>query len=471
MKRIITTAFSLLNASILAVQAQAITPQLAPYVEIQQTEYAITNATLIDGTGAPAREGQTVLVRDGNIVAVGPTGSVSVSSQTFTIDGTGKTVIPGFVMVHEHLFYPAGQRSYNQLEYSFPRLYLAGGATTIRTGGSRDPYGDLNLKAQIESGTTPGPNIHVTAPYLNGPGLPINFVHALDGPEEARRMVNYWADLGATSFKAYMHISRAELGAAVEEAHRRGLTVTGHLCSVTYREAADLGIDNLEHGLYASTDFVTDKQADVCPGGARRALTTLDPHGPEASELIQHLVENGVALTSTLTVFETSVAGRPVAPRGALDAMSPQARDQYLRRWAQVQGSGGGQQMFETGMAFEKAFADAGGLLVAGTDPTGYGGVVAGYANQREVELLVEAGFTAEQAIQVATMNGAILLGVEDRTGTLVAGKAADLILIDGNPARRIADIRQVEIVFRDGIGYNPAALIDAAAGLVGIRD
>ena len=376
-------------------------------------------------------------------------------------------------MLHEHLFYPAGSAAYNQMEYSFPRLYLAGGATTIRTGGSRDPYGDLNLKRSIDEGRSPGPTIYVTAPYLNGPGLPINFVNALSGPEDARRMVSYWADEGATSFKVYMHISRDELRAVVDEAHARGLKVTGHLCSVTYAEAADIGIDNLEHGLMASTDFIGDKAPDQCPsGGARnRALQSLDPRGPEASRLIDHMIAQGVALTSTLTVFETSVPGRPVAPSGALDAMSTQAREQYLRRWARVQQGGSGSiARFAIAMEFEKAFADAGGLLVSGTDPTGYGGVVAGYANQREVELLVEAGFSSEHAIRIATLNGAKFLGIDDLVGTIAVGKVADLILVDGDPTSQIQDIRQVVMVFKNGVGYDPAKLIEDAKGLVGIR-
>jgi len=286
-------------------------------------------------------------------------------------------------------------------------------------------------------------------------------------------MVAYWADMGATSFKAYMQISRAELRAAIEEAHRRGLKVTAHLCSVTYGEAADLGIDDLEHGLMASTDFVSDKQPDQCPSGEQRnrALEALDPAGPEARGLIEHLVNRGVALTSTLPVFETSVPGRPVAPAAALDAMSPEARDQYLRGWARAQaGPPQAVQRFAHAMAFERAFAEAGGLLVAGTDPTGFGGVVAGYANQREVELLVEAGFSPEGAIQVATQNGARFLGIADRVGTIAAGKAADLIIVNGHPTARIQDIRNVEMVFKAGVGYDPTRLIADARGLVGIR-
>jgi enamidase len=370
------------------------------------------------------------------------------------------------------MFYPAGNGMYNELGYSFPRLYLAGGATTIRTGGSMVPYADLNLKQSIDAGRTPGPRMDVTAPYLNGPGLGIAAVHALSGPDEARRMVGYWADVGATSFKAYMHISRDELRAVVEEAHGRGLKVTGHLCSVTYREATDIGIDNLEHGFFASTDFVANKQPDQCPNGANASLTTLDVQSEAAQSLIRHLVDSGVALTSTLTVFETSVPGRPRAPDAALDAMVPEVRDLYLRRFAQIAASepGAAARRFRTMMDMEVAFFRVGGLLVAGTDPTGYGGVVAGWSNQRMIELLVEAGLSPVEAIRVATLNGAVHLGVDARVGSIAAGKAADLVVVRGDPTARIADIGNVEIVFKDGIGYDPARLIAATRGSVGIR-
>ncbi len=454
-------------------QNSDVAPQLRPFVTVDDETFALTNTRVVDGTGAPAVSDQTILVQNGVIAQFGAAGSVQIPANTRILDLQGKTVLPGFVMMHEHMFYPAGQAAYNQQEYSFPRLYLASGTTTIRTGGSRDPYGDLNLKEAIDAGRVPGPTMHVTAPYLNGPGLPINFVNALEGPEDARRMVNYWADEGATSFKTYMHISRAELRAVVEEAHARGLQVTGHLCSVTYREAADIGIDNLEHGLFASTDFAVGKVPDECPGGQSRtaAILDLDPYGEDARALIRHLVERNVALTSTLTVFETSVPGRPVAFTGALDAMAPDARDRYMRTWARIQGAPSTwPERFQIGMKFEKAFADAGGLLVAGTDPTGYGGVVAGYANQREVELLVEAGFTAAQAIQIATSNGAKLLGIADSVGTIAPGMVADLIVIDGDPTQNIQAIRRVETVFKRGLGFDAERLFQSVKGTVGIR-
>ena len=435
---------------------------------------ALVGVRVVDGTGAPAQEGRTVLIRDSRIEAVGPSGSVPVPSGARRLDLAGHTVLPGYVMLHEHMFYPSGRGAYNQQEFSFPKLYLAGGATTIRTGGSRDPYGDLNLKAAIDAGEIPGPRMHVTGPYVNGPGLSLLFVNAVTGPADARKMVRYWADEGATSFKAYQQISRAELGAAIEEAHARGLKVTGHLCSVTYREAAELGIDNLEHGFRASTDFVTGKRSDRCPDAAarRRSFSELDVNGPEARSLIEFLVDQGVAVTSTLIVTEVRMPGRPPAPQGALEAMTPRLRERYLRTWASIQQQSSASWPISLAkeMALGKAFADAGGLLLAGTDPTGYGAIVPGYANQRMVELLHEAGFTPEEAIRIATLNGAVYLDVEDDLGTVERGKLADLVVLEGDPTADITAVRDVRLVFKDGIGYDPERLIQAVEGKVGFH-
>jgi enamidase len=455
-----------------ALGQRSLSPQVKQFVRTDAAVIALMHVRVIDGTGAPARDDQTVVLRDGRIESVGDAASARVPAGAEVMDLAGSTVLPGFVMVHEHLFYPAGNAMYNELGFSFPRLYLAGGATTIRTGGSMMPYADLNIKRAIDAGTLPGPKMDITAPYLNGPGLNIPAVKALRDADDARRMTAYWADEGFTSFKAYMHITRDELRAVIEEAHRRGLKVTGHLCSVTYREAAALGIDNLEHGFFASTDFVSDKQPDRCPGGANNSLTNLDPKGQAATALIRDLVQAKVAITSTLTVFETSVPGRPRAPDAALDAMVPEVRDQYLRRFGSIAGdtASGAQRRFRALMEMEAAFLRAGGLLVAGTDPTGYGGVVAGFSNQREIELLVEAGLTPLEAIRVGTLNGATYLGLADRTGSISAGKAADLLVVRGNPAARIADIENVQWVFKDGVVYDPGRLIAAARGTVGLR-
>jgi imidazolonepropionase-like amidohydrolase len=440
------------------------------FIKVDAPVVALTNVRVIDGTGAAARENQTLVVRGGNIAEMGDAARVKAPEGATIIDLTGKSVIPGLVMVHEHLYYPTGPGVYGQLGNSFIRLYLAGGVTTMRTGGNVNGFMDLKLKQLIEAGQQPGPAIDATAPYLNGANTFLQMRDMKDA-DEARKHVAYWADMGATSFKAYMQISRAQLGAAVEEAHKRGLKITGHLCSVTYAEAADLGIDNLEHGFLASTDFVADKQPDACPGqgGGQRTIAALDETGEPFKALVKKLVDKKVALTSTLTVFETFTPGRPMPP--GLDVLLPQLRQQFEanhQRTAQSQNSVY-TTLFPKALALERAFARAGGVLIAGTDPTGGGGVVPGYANQRQLELLVEAGFTPLEAIRIGTLNGATYLGRSARVGSIAIGKQADLVVIDGDPSKTIGDVRKVETVFKQGVGYDPAKLIAAVTGRVGL--
>jgi imidazolonepropionase-like amidohydrolase len=440
------------------------------FVKIDAPVVALTNVRVIDGTGAPARERQTIVIRDANIAEIGDAARVKAPEGATVIDLTGKSVIPGLVMVHEHTYYPTGPNVYGQLGVSFVRLYLAGGVTTMRTAGNTNGLMDINLKQQIDAGQQAGPAMDATAPYLNGPNNQLQ-MHALKDADDARRQVAYWADMGATSFKAYMQITRAELGAAIEEAHARGLKITGHLCSVTLGEAADLGIDNLEHGFMAATDFVADKQPDICPGQAvgQRTIADLDENGAPFKALVKKLVDKHVALTSTMTVFETFTPGRPIPP--GIDVLLPVLKAQFEAAHARVEQNQ--QSLYKTllpkGMALERAFAKAGGTLIAGTDPTGSGGVIPGYSNQRQVELLVEDGFTPLEAIGISTLNGAKYLGRDARVGTIAAGKQADLVVVNGDPSKTIGDIRNVETVFRMGIGFDPAKLILSVSGKAGL--
>jgi imidazolonepropionase-like amidohydrolase len=301
----------------------------------------------------------------------------------------------------------------------------------------------------------------------------------LTGRDDARRMVNFWADQGATSFKVYMNITRDELRAVVEEAHKRGLKVTGHLCSVGYREAAEIGIDNIKHGLLADSEFVANKQPDQCPGPIVSAsLRRLDLNSEAAKETIRTLVSKNVALTSTLPVFE---AGAPLAQTGigaasavlnprVLNVMNADARVRYLRARAFIASDSPTALLVRKSIDFERAFVAAGGLLIAGLDPTGNGGIVAGFGDLREVELLVEAGFTPLEAIKIASLNGAKFLGEDSRIGSIAIAKQADLMVVKGNPAANINDIENVEIVFKDGVDYDTEKLIQSVQGLVGIR-
>lgn len=458
----------------LALTAALLLQAPAQFIVASEPVIALTNARVIDGTGAPARERQTIVLRDGHIAAVGPSTSTPVPAGAAVRDLTGKTVIPGLVMLHEHLFYVAGGGAYPTHAESFPRLYLAGGVTTMRTAGNMGGYTDFNAARNIEAGRVPGPDIFVTAPYFNGPGLPIPGVKGLRDSLDAARMATYWADEGATSFKAYMQISRAELSAIVAVAHARNIRVTGHLCSVTYREAADLGIDNLEHGFFASTDFAPNKSPDTCPSAAagKTALAARPVSDPEVQALLRHLVARGVTITSTPTVMEISVPGQPKAPAGALDAMLPQVRTQYETQWERVSRDTSGTQrrQYMRMLELEREFVRMGGRLVLGTDPTGYGGVVPGYANQRAIQLLVDAGFSPVEAIRIATLNGATFLGIDRRTGSIAVGKDADLVVLDGDPVTDPAAITRMQLVFKRGVGYDSAKLFASVKGLVGWR-
>lgn len=464
--------------------AQTLSPKVKEFVKVDALAAALTHVRVIDGTGAAAREDQTIVLSHGKIESVTDAASASIPKDAQVLDLHGYTVIPGLVGMHDHMFYPMGNGIFGEMGYSFPRLYLAGGVTTIRTTGALEPYTDLELKKEIDAGQTPGPKMHVTGPYLEGKGSWALQMHQLKDADDATRTVNFWMDQGVDNFKAYMFITRAELGAAIQAAHKRGAKVTGHLCSVTFREAADLGIDDLEHGFFVDTEFRAGKKPDICPEDSEDpiGMAKLDPNSGPLHDTIQYLIQHHVAMTSTLPVFEMgSFAGRPTLEKRLLDALSPDARSALL--WNRVRSSDGEAlrkrygtdvspwpEAFKKEEEFEYAFSKAGGTLLAGLDPTGMGGVIAGFGDQREVELLVEAGFTPVEAIHIATFNGAQFLGEEAKIGTIAAGKQADLVVVKGDPSKNIADIENVETVFKDGIGYDSAKLIESVRGVVGSR-
>jgi imidazolonepropionase-like amidohydrolase len=464
------------------VAAQTLSDDVRRFVKVDAPVIALTHVRVIDGTGSAAREDQTVVLSKGNIESVGDASSANIPKDAQVLDLHGDSVIPGLIGMHDHMFYPMGDGVFGEMAFSFPRLYLAGGVTTIRTTGALEPYTDLELKKSIDAGETPGPKMHVTGPYLEGKGSWAIQLHQLTGPDDAVKTVNFWLDQGVDNFKAYMFITRAELGAAIQAAHKRSAKVTGHLCAVNFREAADLGIDDLEHGLFVDTEFLAGKKPDECPGSGEDpvAMAKLDANSGPLRDTILYLIEHHVAVTSTLPVFEMgSFPDRPTMQKRVLDALSPDARVAVLANRVRASDASRIRQRYGTDvspypaafkkeMEFEYAFSKAGGLLLAGLDPTGMGGVIAGFGDQREVELLVEAGFTPLEAIHIATANGAQFLGDLDRIGTVAAGKQADLVVIRGDPSKKIDDIENVEIVFKNGVGYDSAKLIESVRGTVG---
>ncbi len=450
------------------------------YIEYNDEITAFRNAMLIDGKGNAARPNQTIIISQGKIDWVGDDEKAIIPKAARIIDLNGKALMPGLVMLHEHMYIPAhdistGYPHLRQLPFSFPRLYLAAGATTIRTCGSIEPYSDTRIKKDIDLGLLPGPSIELTAPYIEGKSSFFPQMKENKTAEDAAAFVNYWADQGFTSFKAYMGVDKPILKAAIDAAHKRKLKVTGHLETVTYKEAAALGIDNLEHGFFASTDFVLNKKENEAPavGSVTESMSNLNVQSDAVKQFVKNLITKKVGITSTLAVFEGYNSHQPTPSQEAIEAMSPDTRNFYLQGLATVKSANdtSWDKTFKNASRMEKMFYDMGGLLTVGTDPTGNGGTLAGYGNWRAIELLVEAdGFTPSEAIKIATKNGAIALGFDKTIGTIEKGKSADLLIIDGDPTKNICDIRKVLYVFKRGVGFNSKKLFESAKGKVGFN-
>jgi imidazolonepropionase-like amidohydrolase len=442
---------------------------VAEFVSVKGPLIALTHVRVIDGTGSPAQEDQTIIIDAGRISSVGPSSKIAIPASATTLDLSGHTALPGLVGMHNHLFYSTdgGERDVLATE-SFARLYLASGVTTIRTAGTLSLGRDIKTKKAIDDGVSPGPKIHLSSPYIT---------HAAGERFDANKLtdqINEWAEQGVTSLNVYENTSRAELGVVIEAARKNGMKVTGHLCAVGFTDAAAAGIDNLEHGLAVDTEFFSRKQVDECPKRNEwlPELAKIDVASEPVQKMIQELVKRRVAITSTLAIFEEFITDKFQLDPRMRDVLSDDAYNDCVAelgkgkadpRWSRIW-----EVMLKKEMQFEREFVKAGGLLLTGVDPTGWGGVVAGFGDQRGVELLVAAGFTPEEAIRIATLNGATFLGVADRIGTIAAGKDADIVITRGNPSANISDIRNVTVVFKDGIGYDSAKLIESVRGLVG---
>ncbi len=460
---------------------------LRPLIRTDAPVIALSHVTLFDGSGAPPQHDQTIIVDHGRIASVGPSDTIRIPQGAQLLDERDKTVLPGLVGMHEHMFYISAGGGPNHLILgteqadSAPRLYLAAGITTARTTGAIEPAADLAIRAAIDNGTQSGPDLDVTGRYLDGHGTFLIQNQAMNGAQDIRETVDYWSMRGVTSFKAYMFIQPADLRAAIEQAHAHRIKVTGHLCSVGFTEAINMGIDNLEHGLIVDSEFDPHKEPGVCPAKSSdsvQALLVLDVHGQQIQRLIKSMISHHVALTSTLATYENFDADEP-----ALDTLRQTQATLSGLSWADFLNlktllgkrtrageTNSVMALLHKEMEFEREFVRQGGLLIAGCDPTGLGGVIAGFGDEREMELLVQAGFSPSEAVAIFSSHGAQYLGRQNEIGTVVPGKRADLVLLNGDFEHDVSAIRRPEIVFKKGVGWDSAKLQASVAGLAGQR-
>jgi imidazolonepropionase-like amidohydrolase len=448
----------------------AITDAVRPFVSVDAPVIALTHVTVIDGTGAAPRLDQTVVIDGTRIAAVGPSATTRVPAGARTIDLPGHTVIPGLVGLHEHTYF-GGVKRITEMSTSGPLLYLAFGVTTAMTAGSMLPYQERAMQQAVDAGRIPGPRFLITGPYLDGAASRSANARALATPEEATRVVDYWASEGATWVKVQGTISRAMLGSVIQAAHARGVRVTGHLCSVTFAEAAALGIDALQHGYITASDYVPGKRPDACPPENMHIQTDVDVGSDAVQRSIRALAARGTAVVSTLAVYESFSPERFRLDTAAMAMLDPEVRREVEANHASI---ATGELIVTDGllekmMKWERDFVAAGGLLGAGADPWGTG-FMPGFGDMRNYEMLIEAGFAPGEAIQILTFNGARILGIDRQVGAVTVGRQADLVVLHGNPATRPTDVYQVRTVFRAGVGYDSQKLQDAARGLIGVR-
>lgn len=453
---------------------QKLSKQVSDYVKVQDSIVVIKNTTLIDGSGGEIKRNHDILIINGRISAVGKSNELNIPVEAFLIDGSGKTIIPGLIMMHEHLFHAKpfyGSYKIIHMANTFPQMYLAGGVTTMRTAGGFEANADLNIKNLIETGRRIGPNIDVSSPHIEREGFEayIPQLQSLYGEENLENWLNYWFDKGVTSVKVYNNLTKEDLKEIIRVAHTRGIKVTGHLCSITYREAAELGIDNLEHTFTASTDFVKDKSENECVSGGQ-SLMELDDNDPGLLSLMRFLIEKNVTLTYTPVVLEP-YTNREVISGGGDAALAPYLLEQMKQAHSSTVNTIGDSISlvnFKKEMNRVMRFHALGGKITVGTDPTYRGRTIAGYSNQRMIELLIETGFTIEESVKLATFNGAEYLGIEKETGTIEVGKKADLVLINGDLSKDVSAIRNMEIVFKNGVGFDSKKIFDSVKGKVG---
>lgn len=453
-------------------------PPASAVISYTQPLIAIEHVRVVDGTGAAARENQTVVIDHGKIRSVGASSSTPVPSGATAIDGTGQTVIPGLVGTHDHLYYVSGGPLFlvREMPFSFPRLYLAAGVTTIRTTGSVEPFTDLHIDRSIRDGDLVGPHMDVTSVYMTGWEPFFLQMGQLRSPADAKRNVDFWASRGVTSFKLYTNLPVDIAKAVIAEAHAKHLKVAAHLCSIGLTDAAAMGVDSIEHGLWVDTEFSPDKKPGVCPtdgASVRKSIANLDLKGAAAQRLLKTMLAHHTALSSTLANFEGSIPQPDAVAQRMFDledvetvADVKHVRELMAKRTPEAAALS--KAMFDKTRAFEIEYFRAGGLLTQGPDPTGYGSTIAGLGDQRDLELLVQGGLTPLEAIRVGTLNGAISLGRERTIGSIAVGKNADLVLIKGNPVADINDIENVVTVFKDGVGYDSAKILASVRGKVG---
>lgn len=430
------------------------------FFKLDQPHIALRSVKVIDGTGKPAKEQQTLLIDADTITRIGPVSSIEIPALYAIIDLDNHTLIPGIIGTHNHMRLPR-----SAMLYTSPKLHLAAGVTTIQTCGTGNAMEELAIAKDIANGNQPGPQIVNSSPYFTGPAGKPHFIR-FTKEQSIRDTISYWVEKGVKWFKAYQHTRPSDLAIIIDQAHRLGAKVCAHLCATTYQEAAALGIDAIEHGFIHSYDHAEDRKPDQCSGN-RAFRSDLPINSAAVKEVQQVLIDHEVALSSTPSIFATQAEME--ADARDLQALAPYHVQAYEERKKRKQEQGEKwyfkPEWLSKSLAYDLQFFRSGGLLTAGPDPGIYN--LPGFGDQKNYELFIRGGFTPVEAIQVMTSNGARSLGLK-QIGTLAVGMQADLVVLQGDLEDDPAAIRAVDIVFKKGKAYDPPKLLATIQANVG---
>lgn len=414
--------------------------------ENSQAALALVGATLIDGTGAPALNDSAVVIQGGRIVSAGPRSQVKLPKDARIVDLAGKTIVPGLWDMHAH---------FEQVEWG--PVYLAAGVTTVRDCGNEFEF-ITAVRDAINSGHGVGPHL-LLAGIVDGSGPIALGVARVDDPEQAREWVHRYHDAGFDQMKIYSSVKKENLEVVAAEAHKLGMTVTGHIPEgMTGFDGVNAGMDQINHIGYVFSMMdpgIPGRGAD--PQQRLTALRNFDPDSEQSRKTLQFLKAHNTVIDPTLALFEMFMrtGNRP------FESLEPGAAKVAPALATQLRNVGPGPAGAELGDArfavFLKTVAAlhrAGIPIVVGTDQA-----VPGHSVHREMELYVEAGFTPMEALQAATIVPARAMRLDQEAGTVEPGKRADLVVLGGNPLDNISNIRKTERVMQSGVFYDCASL------------
>jgi imidazolonepropionase-like amidohydrolase len=415
---------------------------------VDQRAMALSGATLVDGTGAPAIPDSVVLVRGGKIVAAGPRSKITIPKDAKTLELRGKTIVPGLWDMHAH---------FEQVEWG--PIYLAAGVTTVRDCGNEFEF-VTSVRDAIQSGRGVGPRL-LLAGVVDGSG-PISLsVQVVDTPEQGRQSVRKYHDAGFSQIKIYSSMKKENIAVVAAEAHRLGMTVTGHVPEgLSVYDVVNAGQDQINHISYI-LDIMDPELLRYRREGNRPAalanLKQFDGRSSEAEKAIAFLEQHHTVVDPTIALYETFMRTART-PLVELEPGAAKVAPQLAEALKNLGGNPNNAEIreanFQAYMTAIRALHRAEIPVVVGTDQA-----VPGHSVHRTMELFVEAGFTPMEALKAATVVSARAMGVESETGTVEAGKRADLVILGGNPLENISNVRKTEQVMQGGVLYECAAL------------